>query len=90
MQNNQNPNTRPIAKHVKKQKTNLGKLSDQLKIHRNVYQDYLQNNLNFGSRTVDKLIRLYERMIDADQMEILFKLPIATFHKAFLQKLDSM
>ncbi len=89
MQKTQTPNTRPIAKHVKRQRSDLSKFSDQLKIHRNVYIDYLQNKLNFSQKTITRLMHVYDNIIEADQMEILWKLPIILFHKAFLQKLQS-
>lgn len=86
----QTPNTKPIAKHVKKQKSNLGKSSDQLKIHRNVYMDYLLNTLSFSARTVDKLMHLYDELVDSEDMENTFSLRIEIFHSAFIQKLQSL
>lgn len=90
----QNPiphnDSRPIAKRVKKQTTNLGKRSDQLKIHKAVYQNYLCNELQLATRVSDQLIRLYDKLIDSETMETTFNLRIEIFHSAFIQKLRNL
>lgn len=90
MQTDPKPNTKPIAQWVRRQKTNLGNKTDQLKIHKAVYQDHLENTLSFEPKLVSKLLKLYDSLIEAEQMNTLFQLRIETFHSAFIQKLQSL
>ena len=82
--------TRPIAKRTKKIKSNLGNKTDQLKIHKEVYRTYLMQDLELKPRQTEKLIKLYEELINGDQMPNVFPLPIAIFHTAFIQRLQKL
>lgn len=80
----------PVAKRTRKQTTNLGKPSDQLKIHRATYHTHLIQTLQLPTGQTEKLLKLYDQLIDAEQMATLFSLPIIIFHAAFIQKLQSL
>jgi hypothetical protein len=86
----QNPNTRPIGKRVKSQRSNLGNPTDRCKIHRETYRDYLYTKLNFSEGTVEKLINMHIAFINRETIDQLWPLPMTMFHSQFIKKLQSL
>lgn len=81
----------PIAKHNRKLKTNLGRPSDQIKIHKSTYQNYLNNELKIPTSLVEKLLNLYDKLgPNKDTIHDEFKLPIPIYHKKFLSFLSNL
>ncbi len=80
----------PVAKRTRKQTTNLGKPSDQLKIHRATYHTHLIQTLKLPTGQAERMLKLYDQYIDAELMATLFSLPMLVFHAAFIQKLQSL
>lgn len=86
----QKNNTRPVARTLSKRKSNLGNPTDQLKIHRGVYQTYLMQELEFSTSLTERLLKQYDAHITRDTMPEAFALRIEMFHSAFIQKLRAL
>mgnify|MGYP006362385993 CR=1 FL=1 len=90
MQSPQTPNTRPIARHLKNQRSNMADPTSRAQIYRECYRDYLLTKLNISNGAVEQLIKLYTQLIDRENIDSVWALPMPLFHKAFLQKLNNL
>jgi hypothetical protein len=84
------PNTKPIAKRVKRQTTNLAKNSDQLKIYRACYENYIENELQLESTLKIRLLQVFDNFYDSKNISEIFPLKISVFHKSFLSFLSNL
>lgn len=94
MQNNswdkpQTPNTKPVAKRLKKVKSNLALTRDQIRIHRATYEDFLQK-MGFSQSTIIDLLKVYDKFITKDEIKELFAYPMKAFHFLFLDYLKQL